>query len=158
LRAQLHATIGEDQVSLVDVSRALELAEPEGFISIFLEEGQGIAGALTALLKCRMPTKVKPSFIKEILAVFPKTPLSPAAPSRPVDPDIAPIEPLTARELEVLKLIAAGDSNQNIADKLFITLSAVKKHSGNIFRKLNTSSRTQAVARARMLGLLVMDG
>jgi LuxR family maltose regulon positive regulatory protein len=157
LRAQLYVTMGEDQVGLVDVSRALELAEPEGFISIFLEEGQVIADALTTLLKRRMPGSVKPSYVREILAAFPKSRVPSAIPSRVVDPDIAPIEPLTAREMEVLKLIAAGDPNQEIADKLVITLSAVKKHSGNIFRKLNASNRTQAVARARMLGYLVMD-
>ena len=75
-----------------------------------------------------------------------------------VDESLAPIEPLTPRELEVLQLIAAGDSNQTIADKLFITLSAVKKHTGNIFNKLNVNSRTQAVVRARLLGLISMDG
>jgi LuxR family maltose regulon positive regulatory protein len=74
-----------------------------------------------------------------------------------VDESLAPIEPLTPRELEVLQRIAAGDSNQTIAGKLFITLSAVKKHTGNIFNKLNVSSRTQAVVRARQLGLLSME-
>jgi LuxR family maltose regulon positive regulatory protein len=64
------------------------------------------------------------------------------------------IDPLTPRELEVLRILVAGDSNQEIADKLVITLSAVKKHTGNIFRKLNVNSRTQAIARARELGLL----
>ncbi len=157
LRAQLYTTIGEDQFGLVDVSRALELAEPEEFISVFLEEGQVIADALTTLLRRHMPGSVKPSYIQKILAAFPKTPIPSAAPSRIVDQDNIPIESLTARELEVLKLIAAGDSNQNIADKLVITLSAVKKHSGNILRKLNASNRTQAVARARMLGLLLID-
>ncbi len=68
------------------------------------------------------------------------------------------IEHLTARELEVLKLIAAGDSNQTIAEKLVITVSAVKKHTGNIFGKLNVNSRTQAVVCARQLGLLPVDG
>ena len=67
------------------------------------------------------------------------------------------VEPLTNRELEVLRLIAAGNSNQAIAEKLVITVSAVKKHTGNIFGKLNVNSRTQAVARARQLGLLSMD-
>jgi LuxR family maltose regulon positive regulatory protein len=70
---------------------------------------------------------------------------------------MVPIESLTPRETEVLQLIAAGDSNQRIADKLVITLSAVKKHTGNIFNKLNVNSRTQAIARARQLGLLSSD-
>ena len=55
---------------------------------------------------------------------------------------------------EVPRLIAQGDSNQAIAEKLVITLSAVKKHTGNIYGKLSVNSRTQAVARARQLGLL----
>jgi len=74
-----------------------------------------------------------------------------------VKEDLALIVPLTPREMEVLQFIAAGDSNQTIASKLVITLSAVKKHTGNIFNKLNVSSRTQATARARLLGLLSMD-
>jgi LuxR family maltose regulon positive regulatory protein len=67
---------------------------------------------------------------------------------------MALVEPLTTRELEVLHLIAAGDSNRAIAEKLVITVSAVKKHTGNIFGKLNVNSRTQAVARARQFRLL----
>jgi LuxR family maltose regulon positive regulatory protein len=64
------------------------------------------------------------------------------------------VEALTGRELEVLRLIAAGDSNRDIAGKLFITVSAVKKHTGNIYGKLGVNSRTQALARARQLKLL----
>jgi ATP/maltotriose-dependent transcriptional regulator MalT len=68
------------------------------------------------------------------------------------------VEPLTPRELEVLELIAAGCSNQDIAERLVITVSAVKKHSTNIYSKLNVSSRTQALVRARRLGLLSSSG
>ena len=57
----------------------------------------------------------------------------------------------------MLRLIAEGDSNQTIAEKLVITVSAVKKHTGNIYGKLNVNSRTQAVSRARQLGLLSPD-
>ncbi len=64
------------------------------------------------------------------------------------------IEPLTPREMEVLRLIATGDSNPVIADKLFITVRTVKKHVTNILGKLSVSNRTQATARARELGLL----
>ncbi len=75
-------------------------------------------------------------------------------PPQPADDIDSLVEPLTAREVEILQLIAAGDSNQAVADKLFITLSAVKKHAGHIFAKLHVNSRTQAVARARQVGLL----
>jgi LuxR family maltose regulon positive regulatory protein len=139
---------------LDDVLQALELAEPEGFISIFVEEGQPIAEALTILLKRNLLRAVKPAYVREILAAFPKAQSRKAVLIEGIDDDLAPIEPLTPRELEVLQLIAAGDSNQIIASKLVITLSAVKKHAGNIFQKLNVSSRTQALVRARMLGLL----
>lgn len=67
------------------------------------------------------------------------------------------VESLTPREMEVLQLIAAGHSNQDIADRLFITVRTVKKHAGNIYGKLNVSRRTEAVARARELGLLPTD-
>jgi LuxR family maltose regulon positive regulatory protein len=67
------------------------------------------------------------------------------------------VEQLTPRETEVLQLLATGDSNQAIADKLFITERTVKKHTSNIYGKLNVDSRTQAVARAREIGLLPTD-
>ena len=154
LRSQLHAALGDDQGSLADVIKALQLGEPEGFISIFVEEGQPIAEALTTLLKHNLHGTVRPSYVQEILTAFPKTQSDRVVIGGAVDQDLSPIEPLTPRELEVLRLIVAGDSNQTIADKLVITLSAVKKHTGNIFNKLNVSSRTQAVARARLIGLL----
>jgi LuxR family maltose regulon positive regulatory protein len=154
LRSQLHAALGEDQNSLTDVIKALQLGEPEGFISTFVEEGQPIAEALTTLLKRNLYGTVKSSYIREILAAFPGSQSSNDVMSRTVNDDLAPIVPLTPREMEVLHLIVAGDSNQTIADKLVITLSAVKKHTGNILKKLSVSNRTQAVARARLIGLL----
>lgn len=154
LRSQMHTILGDERGCLADVLRALEVAETEGFISIFVEEGRPIAEALTILLKRNLLGAVKPAYVLEILVAFPKAQARKAVLIEGVDDDLAPIEPLTPRELEVLQLIAAGDSNQIIASKLVITLSAVKKHAGNIFQKLNVSSRTQALVRARMLGLL----
>ena len=157
LRSQLRAVLGEDKHSLTDVVRALQLGEPEGFISIFLEEGQPIAETLTTLLKRKLYGTVRPSYIQEILAAFPGSQSSKDVMRGAVKEDLALIVPLTPREMEVLQFIAAGDSNQTIASKLVITLSAVKKHTGNIFNKLNVSSRTQATARARVLGLLSIE-
>jgi LuxR family maltose regulon positive regulatory protein len=170
LRAQLHVARGDERAGMQDVVKALELAEPEGFISIFVEERQPIARILINLLKRNLLGAVKPEYVQEILDAFPETqptrdarheqsafPAHLAKESSAADELLIPIEPLTPRELEVLQLIASGDSNQQIADKLVITLSAVKKHTGNIFKKLNVNSRTQALVRARQLGLLLLD-
>ncbi|HEX8993036.1 MAG TPA: LuxR C-terminal-related transcriptional regulator [Anaerolineales bacterium] len=154
LRSQLRTALGDDEGGLEDVSQALELAEPEGFVSPFVEEGAPVASALRAL---SASPHASTAYIKRILECFPAMAPAAASPreaSKPSDPMRALIEPLTPRELEVLQHIAAGDSNQAIADQLVITLSAVKKHTGNIFRKLSVNSRTQALVRARELGLL----
>ena len=63
-------------------------------------------------------------------------------------------EPLSERELQILALIAAGDSNKEIASRLFVSASTVKTHINNLYRKLGARSRTQAVARAREMGVL----
>jgi LuxR family transcriptional regulator, maltose regulon positive regulatory protein len=64
------------------------------------------------------------------------------------------VEPLTGRELEVLRLLTAGRPNQGIADELVITLDTVKKHVSHVLRKLGAANRTEAFPRARELGLL----
>ncbi len=160
LRSQIYAALGEEQHSLEDVAKALELAEPEGFISIFVEEGLPIAESLNILLKRNLLGSVHPNYVNGILAAFPKAGYSKTVQNErsvAADEFLSPVESLTPRELEVLQLIAIGDSNQTVADKLVISLSAVKKHTGNIFNKLNVNSRTQAVVRARLLGLLSID-
>ena len=68
------------------------------------------------------------------------------------DPDIA--LRLGERELDVLRLLAAGEQNQEIADELYLALNTVKKHVTHIFEKLGAANRTEAAARARELGLL----
>jgi LuxR family maltose regulon positive regulatory protein len=165
LRAQLQTALGDRPAAFADVSQALEIAEPEGFISIFVEEGQPVAEILKNVFKHNLPENVSSNYVSEILAAYPGAGISRASDTQPVpglfaekeDEFLAPIESLTPRELEVLQLIAEGASNQRIADQLVITLSAVKKHAGNIFKKLNVNSRTQAIARARQLGLLSLN-
>jgi len=167
LRAQLQAASGNEQAGLADIARALQLAEPQGFISIFVEEGIHTTELLTILLRRKMLGAVKSKYVESILAAFPNTKFSSEVPADRTVPgsvpsdghdDLAPINPLTVRELEVLNHIAAGDSNKAIAESLVITLSAVKKHTGNIYAKLNVNSRIQAVVRARQLGLIDGDG
>ncbi len=124
------------------------------------------------LLKGDQPGKARREYIQKILTAYSHPACPPgafnktaAAKSQAVDvpgllePEVQPAknvlaEPLTPRELQVLRLIADGDSNQAIAEKLVITVSAVKKHTGNIYGKLAVNSRTQAVSRARQFGLL----
>jgi LuxR family maltose regulon positive regulatory protein len=88
-----------------------------------------------------------PEFVDELLAGRP----SDLSPPLRVD---QPYEPPSERELEVLRLVARGLSNRQIAEALFVTLGTVKKHLNKIFSKLQVKNRTQAVARARELNLL----
>ncbi len=76
------------------------------------------------------------------------------SPDRAVDKPIGLVEPLSEREIEVLKLVAEGLSNQEIAVRLYLSLRTIKFHTGNIYGKLGVKSRTEAVAKAHALGLL----
>jgi LuxR family maltose regulon positive regulatory protein len=92
-----------------------------------------------------------------LLAAFEAAPGEEAPPPRADGarrPDAGPVEPLSERELEVLRLVAAGLTNQAIADKLFIAVSTVKSHTHSIYGKLGVQNRTQAVAQAQALDLL----
>jgi LuxR family maltose regulon positive regulatory protein len=138
--------------------KALTLAEPEGFARVFLDEGEALRVLLVAAHKLADQAVARPAkaYISRLLEAFPAGASHPVAPVSPAETERL-VEPLTVRETEVLLLVAAGDSNRTIAKKLVITISAVKKHTGNLFGKLNVNSRTQAVARARALGLLPVD-
>jgi LuxR family maltose regulon positive regulatory protein len=135
-------------VELLD--EALTLAEPGGFIRIFVDEGAPMARLLYEALS----HGVHPGYVRQLLAAYPvdgtdedAPPTTPAAGTRLA-------EPLSARELEVLPLIAEGLSNQEIAARLYLSLHTVKAHARNIYAKLGVSSRTQAVAKGRALGIL----
>ena len=149
--------LGKRREALAALVEALDFAEGEAFVRMFLDEGEKMQRLLAA---CEAPVAKSgqpgvPRFVRGLLDDFSqgnkkgntlKTTDQLQANSL--------VEALTARELEVLRLIAAGDSNQAIAGKLVITVSAVKKHTANIYGKLGVNSRTQAVARAHQLGML----
>ncbi|MNH97311.1 HTH-type transcriptional regulator MalT [compost metagenome] len=143
---------GEKRKAAQVLGDALTLAEPGGFIRIFVDEGNPMAQLLSDAVDLGIMT----DYIGKLLAVFEaeeqkcanKPDLRPPAPVKSL------IEPLSERELEVLQLIAQGLSNQEISERLYLALSTVKGHNRNIFDKLQVQRRTEAVARARELGLL----
>jgi LuxR family transcriptional regulator, maltose regulon positive regulatory protein len=149
LEAMIRDSRGERDTALAGLRRALALAEPEGFVRIFVDEGPG----LSRLIRQAAPGAVSPAYARRLAEAFgEETPSEPAAPPRSPSQDLS--EPLSDREVEVLQLIATGLSNADAGRKLFIAPSTVKKHLENIYAKLGTRNRTQAIARAREAGLL----
>lgn len=144
LRARMYAASGNDKASRADYRRALALAEPEGFIGIFLEQGPSVAEALTNLAQ----HTTQSGYIQRILAAFAR--LQPPETARPSNL----IEPLSDRELEVLRLMADGLKYKEIAGRLFISLNTVRYHVKALYGKLNVNNRTQAIAAARQLQIL----
>lgn len=138
---------GKSAEAMEPLKRALTLAEPQGYIRLFINEGKTAA----QLLYEAFQKGILPAYTGKLLAAFP----SPAEKHHAADPAASDtLEPLSERELEVLRLIANGYSNQEIANKLCISLRTVKWHTGNIYDKLNTHGRTRAVSLARTLGIL----
>ncbi len=137
--------------ALAELKLALALARPGGFIMMFVSKGNHVAKLLEEILtvKKRDHDAAKAGFslgyAQKILSAF-----KAAAPSK-IE---GLMDPISVRELEVLHLIAAGLSNKEIAEKLFISLNTVKTHTKNINSKLDVDSRIKAVARAKELGLL----
>jgi LuxR family maltose regulon positive regulatory protein len=155
LQALAHQAQGELEAALASLARAMALAEPEGYVRLFVDEG----APMHALLQAAAAQGVMADYPAKLLANFAAT--APDAPplSSPGGPPSAPItqpliEPLSERELEVLQLVAQGLSNRQIGERLFLALSTVKGHNRNIYAKLQVRRRTEAVARARELGLL----
>ena len=141
---------GERAEAVEVLDEALAVAEPGGFIRIFVDEGAPMA----RLLHQALSQGVHPDYVRHLLAVFPASGREQAASSRAAAAGISLAEPLSSRELEVLDLIAAGLTNQQIAARLYVSLHTVKSHARNIYAKLGVSSRTQAAANGRALGLL----
>ncbi len=127
----------------------LPLAERGGFIRIFVDEGTSMAQLLSEIAAQEIMT----DYIGKLLAAFKAEDYKNGERSR-LSLDQSLIVPLSQRELEVLRLIAEGLSNQEIGHKLFIALDTVKGHNRKIFAKLQVQRRTEAIARARELDIL----
>lgn len=141
-----YAGLGQTTLSLLQ--RCLDLAEPEGYIRLFVDEGQPMAGLLSALQKRQLSSGQ--AYLDTLLAVFP---LERQIQNPKSEPQKL-IEPLSQREQEVLRLVAEGLSTREIAETLVVTVGTAKSHLNHIYRKLDAHSRTQAIVRARALGLL----
>jgi len=129
--------------ALTALAKALSLAQPEGYVRLFLDQGEAMTRLLYQARSRRLETGYSAELLSRVGGIPGATP-----PSMQLL-----IEPLTARELEVLRLIEAGRSNQEIADQLVISMSTVKRHISNIYGKLGVRSRTQAIAIGKGLRL-----
>jgi LuxR family maltose regulon positive regulatory protein len=146
LRALACQALGDAEQALASLAHALSLAEPEGYLRIFLDEGEPVA----RLLRRAMSHGIAPQYVRKLLMAFPGVEPALALPEQAADME----DPLSERELEVLRLLATGLSNPEIADELYIAVSTVRSHCKNIYSKLNVHRRWDAVRRAQELGLI----
>ena len=170
VQALAHQAQSHISQAFVSLERALTLAQPEGYLRIFVDEGEPVRSLILDFRswiekQARGQDHELLGYLNKLLSAFPqpshmqelKTPEPALYSDARVGlsaPKSAMIEPLSQRELEVLKLIAQGLSNHEISERLFLALSTVKGHNRIIFGKLQVQRRTEAIARARELGLL----
>ena len=132
------------------LERALALAEPEGYARVFIDQGE-VMGALLSQVD------ILPAYVGRLLAALKgetKDDKRTTSSSFVLGPSSSLVEPLSERELELLRLLAAGMTNRAIAESLMVSVNTVKTHAQSIYGKLGVRNRTQAAARARELGLI----
>lgn len=159
LSTTVHARRDSDS-AMNAMEQALDLAEPEGYVRLFIDEGEPIA----ELLRQAADRGIHIEYVSQLLSAMerevefqlpikhPQIPTTSRERTRSQKYSL--VDPLSERELGVLSLISEGLSNREIAERLVISLSTVKGHTANIYGKLGVHKRTQAVARARELGLI----
>ena len=161
LRALALAACGQDVDAVNVLADALTLACPRGYVRVFADEGPPMAALLGRLIAAQRAgsgfqagsgfhaaASIPLGYLARLRTAFGAEPAAPHAAAVP-----GLIDPLTSRELEVLQMLAAGKSNQAIAGQLVVTLDTVKKHVSHVLGKLGAANRTEAVTRARELGL-----
>ncbi len=141
MQAMILERRGQTVAAMTSLEHALRLAEPEGYVRLFVDLGRPMGQLLQGARRRRVMTP----YVDTLLQAFGVA----AAAGEPGLP-----EPLSPRELDVIRLVAAGLTNEEIAGELFISPETVKKHTGNIYGKLCVGNRTEAAARARELGIL----
>ena len=160
LQALAHAAGGDRATALAALAEALAQAAPEGYIRVFADEGAAMARLLGRLTGAQrsgeigLASEVSPHYLDRLARAFHPRRASAPPTTRDTAGLAGPAGPLSGRERQVLELLATGKSNQQIADELVVVLATVKKHVTHILGKLAAANRTQAVARARALGLL----
>jgi LuxR family maltose regulon positive regulatory protein len=156
LQALAFAAEDDAEAALAALKRVLDLAAPEGYIRTFVDYGQ----PMQQLLQQATRQGLAPDYVPKLLAAFPDLSLATndlREDTHTVDPKseiVNLVEPLNEREIAILRLMAAGLSNQAIAGELYLSLNTVKWYARHIFSKLAVNKRTQAVARAQELGIL----
>jgi LuxR family maltose regulon positive regulatory protein len=143
LQALAHQMQGDIHAALAPLGRALTLAEPEGYVRIFVDEGPPIA----ALLEAAAKRGIAPSYVRQLLAAF-----GTAEDSTPVKQGL--IDSLSERELDVLRLLGTDLNGPEIARELVVSLNTMRTHTKNIYTKLGVNTRRAAVRRAADLDLL----
>ena len=138
---------------LTVLEEVLSLAESGGYLRVFINEGQSMQTMLTRWLAQAGSSPLK-DYVIRLLFQFDTEPHQVTAAREQVLQAGKLVEPLTRRELEVLHLMALGKTNQEIAEQLVVAAGTVKTHAASIYRKLEAANRTEAVSRARHLGLL----
>jgi LuxR family maltose regulon positive regulatory protein len=160
LQALAFATLGNTDRAIAALEQALSLAEPEGHVRTFLNEGE----PMVRLLHQAASRGIAPDYVRKLLAASQDSMLQREAHRKGVQigPPVSVhkleplplVEPLTMRELDMLRLIAAGLSNKQIAEELYLSVNTVKTHNKTLYSKLNVHSRIQATQRAGELALL----
>jgi LuxR family maltose regulon positive regulatory protein len=156
LQALLLQAQGEESAALDLLEQAITLAQPGGFVRLFVDLGPKLEPLLAQLWQ----QGVAPAYIAQILGAFPG--FVPKDGDRPMPGTRQPthtelVETLTNREMDVLLLLAERKINKEIAGELGISTETVKRHTRNLYRKLDVRNRRQAAARARTLGILPAD-
>jgi len=137
----------------IALTESLTLAEPEGYVRIFLDEGQPMQMLLAQWLENNKSDSLE-KYAKLLLSQFDAETYLAEAAQEKYSPASNLIEPLSQRELEVLNLMALGLTNKKIAEQLIVAPGTIKAHAASIYRKLDVANRTEAVARARQLDIL----